>query len=98
MVFKPSEVTPLPERALAEIVREAGLPPGVVNLLHGDGQGIGAPLSCHPGIDKLSFTGSNPVGEAVMRAGPRPSPGAWRRATSGSTATRWRRPTPAGAA
>ncbi|WP_355660652.1 aldehyde dehydrogenase family protein [Halomonas salifodinae] len=68
VVFKPSEVTPLPERALAEIVREAGLPPGVVNLLHGDGQGIGAPLSRHPGIDKLSFTGSNPVGEAVMRA------------------------------
>ncbi|MBH8580826.1 aldehyde dehydrogenase family protein [Bisbaumannia pacifica] len=68
VVFKPSEVTPLPERALTEIVREAGLPPGVVNLLHGDGPGIGAPLSRHPGIDKLSFTGSNPVGEAVMRA------------------------------
>ncbi len=68
VVFKPSEVTPLPERALAEIVMEAGLPPGVVNLLHGDGESIGAPLSRHPGIDKLSFTGSNPVGERVMRA------------------------------
>jgi betaine-aldehyde dehydrogenase len=68
VVFKPSEVTPLPERVLAEIVIEAGLPPGVVNLLQGDGKGIGAPLSRHPGIDKLSFTGSNLVGEAVMRA------------------------------
>lgn len=68
VVFKPSEVTPLPEQVLAEIVTEAGLPPGVFNLLLGDGEGIGAPLSRHPGIDKLSFTGSNPVGEAVMRA------------------------------
>ena len=71
VVFKPSEVTPLPERVLAEIVMEAGLPPGVVNLLHGDGEGIGAPLSRHSGIDKLSFTGSNPVGEAVMQAAAR---------------------------
>lgn len=68
VVFKPSEITPLPERVLAEIVMEVGLPPGVFNLLQGDGEGIGAPLSRHPGIDKLSFTGSNPVGEAVMRA------------------------------
>ncbi|MBF7051924.1 aldehyde dehydrogenase family protein [Halomonas sp. KAO] len=68
VVFKPTEVVPLPEQVLCEIVLEAGLPPGVFNLLNGDGQGIGAPLSQHPGIDKLSFTGSNPVGEAVMRA------------------------------
>ncbi|MDR5886398.1 aldehyde dehydrogenase family protein [Vreelandella janggokensis] len=68
VVFKPSEITPLPERVLAEIVMEAGLPPGVLNLLLGDGEGIGAPLSRHPGIDKLSFTGSNAVGEAVMSA------------------------------
>ncbi|GAA0557202.1 aldehyde dehydrogenase family protein [Halomonas salifodinae] len=67
-VLKPSEVTPLPEQALAEIALEAKLPAGVLNLLHGDGEGIGAPLSCHPGVDKLSFTGSNRVGEAVMRA------------------------------
>ncbi|OAZ91490.1 aldehyde dehydrogenase family protein [Halomonas sp. G11] len=68
VVFKPSEITPLPEQMLAEVVMEAGLPSGVFNLLLGDGEGIGAPLSRHPGIDKLSFTGSNPVGEAVMRA------------------------------
>ncbi|MFC3291086.1 aldehyde dehydrogenase family protein [Modicisalibacter luteus] len=67
-VLKPSEVTPLPEQALAEIALEVGLPEGVFNLLHGDGEGIGAPLSQHRGIDKVSFTGSNRVGEAVMRA------------------------------
>lgn len=68
VIFKPSEITPLPECALAEIAVEAGLPSGVFNLLLGDGEGIGAPMSHHAGIDKLSFTGSNPVGEAVMRA------------------------------
>ncbi|MCE8051016.1 aldehyde dehydrogenase family protein [Halomonas daqingensis] len=68
VVLKPSEVTPLPERALAETALEIGLPPGVLNLLFGDGAGIGAPLAAHPGIDKVSFTGSNRVGEAVMHA------------------------------
>nr|WP_246404026.1 aldehyde dehydrogenase family protein [Halomonas stenophila] len=68
VVFKPSEVTPLPEQALAEIALEIGLPAGVLNLVHGDGEGIGAPLTAHPGVDKLSFTGSNAVGEKVMRA------------------------------
>ncbi|MGR2737126.1 aldehyde dehydrogenase family protein [Billgrantia sp. Q4P2] len=67
-VLKPSEVTPLPERALAEIAQEIELPAGVLNLLFGDGEGIGAPLAAHPGIDKVSFTGSNRVGESVMRA------------------------------
>ncbi|HSH49016.1 MAG TPA: aldehyde dehydrogenase family protein [Halomonas sp.] len=67
-VFKPSEVTPLPELALAEIAVAIDLPAGVLNLLNGDGEGIGAPLSRHPGVDKLSFTGSNAVGEAVMKA------------------------------
>ncbi len=70
-VFKPSEVTPLPELALADIALEIGLPPGVLNLLNGDGDGIGAPLSQHPGIDKLSFTGSNAVGEKIMQAAAR---------------------------
>ncbi|MDR5907385.1 aldehyde dehydrogenase family protein [Franzmannia qiaohouensis] len=67
-VLKPSEVTPLPEQALAEIAAEIGLPAGVLNLLHGDGEGIGAPLTAHRDVDKVSFTGSNRVGEAVMRA------------------------------
>lgn len=68
VVLKPSEVTPLPEQVMAEIALEIGLPAGVFNLLNGDGDGIGAPLSRHPGIDKISFTGSNRVGEAVMTA------------------------------
>lgn len=67
VVLKPSEVTPLPERVLGEIALEAGLPTGVFNLVFGDGQGVGAPLSRHRGVDRLSFTGSNPVGESVMR-------------------------------
>ena len=70
-VFKPSEVTPLPELALADIALEIGLPAGVLNLLNGDGDGIGAPLSQHPSIDKLSFTGSNAVGEKIMQAAAR---------------------------
>ncbi|MAX32591.1 MAG: aldehyde dehydrogenase [Halomonadaceae bacterium] len=69
--FKPSEVTPLPELALADIALEIGLPAGVLNLLNGDGDGIGAPLSQHPSIDKLSFTGSNAVGEKIMQAAAR---------------------------
>lgn len=68
VVLKPSEVTPLPERALADIALGAGIPAGVFNLLFGDGEGIGAPLSSHVGVDKVSFTGSNRVGAAVMRA------------------------------
>ncbi|WP_155829309.1 aldehyde dehydrogenase family protein [Halomonas huangheensis] len=68
IVFKPSEVTPLPENAVAEIAEAIELPAGVLNLVHGDGEGIGAPLSAHPGVDKLSFTGSNAVGERVMHA------------------------------
>ena len=67
VVLKPSEVTPLPERVLGEIALEAGLPTGVFNLVFGDGQSIGAPLSRHRGVDRLSFTGSNTVGESVMR-------------------------------
>lgn len=67
-ILKPSEVVPLPEQILAEIALEIGLPAGVLNLLNGDGEGIGAPLANHPGVDKVSFTGSNRVGEAVMQA------------------------------
>ncbi|WP_148254966.1 aldehyde dehydrogenase family protein [Aidingimonas lacisalsi] len=68
VVLKPSEVTPLPEQALADIASDIALPDGVLNLLHGDGEGIGAAMTAHSGIDKFSFTGSNAVGENVMRA------------------------------
>ncbi|MDI5984201.1 betaine-aldehyde dehydrogenase [Halomonas sp. M4R5S39] len=67
VVFKPSEVTPLTAMALAEILTEAGLPDGVFNVIHGDGR-IGALLTEHPGIDKISFTGEVGTGRKVMAA------------------------------
>ncbi|PRY64230.1 betaine-aldehyde dehydrogenase [Vreelandella songnenensis] len=75
VILKPSEVVPLPEQALADIALEIELPAGVLNLLNGDGEGIGAPLASHPGVDKISFTGSNRVGEAVMQAASRRTAG-----------------------
>ncbi|MEB0075571.1 aldehyde dehydrogenase family protein [Pseudomonas sp. CCI3.2] len=67
VVLKPSEVTPLPELELADIIAHCGLPPGVFNLVCGTGLGVGAPLAAHPGIAKISFTGSNAVGVQVMQ-------------------------------
>jgi betaine-aldehyde dehydrogenase len=71
MVLKPSELTPLTALELAGIVHEAGLPAGVLNVVAGSGQDAGAPLSEHPGIDKLAFTGSVPTGTRVMQAAAR---------------------------
>lgn len=68
VVLKPSEVTPLPELALMAILAACGIPPGVVNLVNGSGADVGAALSAHPGIAKISFTGSNAVGRMVMQA------------------------------
>jgi betaine-aldehyde dehydrogenase len=67
VVLKPSEVTPLPELELAAIIAESGLPAGVFNLVCGTGMAVGAALSGHPGIAKISFTGSNAVGVQVMQ-------------------------------
>ncbi|HWD30187.1 MAG TPA: aldehyde dehydrogenase family protein [Pseudomonas sp.] len=67
VVLKPSEVTPLPELALARIILEAGLPVGVLNIVCGTGIAVGAPLSAHPQVAKISFTGSNAVGVQVMQ-------------------------------
>lgn len=67
VVLKPSEVTPLPELALARIILEAGLPAGVLNIVCGTGLAVGAPLSAHPQVAKISFTGSNAVGVQVMQ-------------------------------
>src|SRR3989441_2692359 len=64
-VFKPAEDTPLLATILVEIFEEVGLPPGVLNLVHGLGEEAGAPLVAHPGIDVVSFTGSREVGTAV---------------------------------
>lgn len=65
MVFKPAELTPLTAVSLAEIYREAGLPPGVFNVVHGDAR-VGRLLTRHPGIDKVSLTGEVTTGRAVM--------------------------------
>ncbi|BCZ79640.1 betaine-aldehyde dehydrogenase [Paraburkholderia terrae] len=65
MIFKPSEVTPLSASKLAEIYLEAGVPPGVFNVVQGDGR-VGAMLSAHPDIAKISFTGGVETGKKVM--------------------------------
>lgn len=67
MVLKPSELAPLSAVVLAEILDDAGVPPGVFNLVQGDGEGVGAPLSAHPDVDMVSFTGSTRAGKLVMK-------------------------------
>jgi betaine-aldehyde dehydrogenase len=71
IVLKPSELCPLSCGELARFFHRAGLPPGVFNLVTGLGQEAGAPLSEHPGIDKLAFTGSEATGSRVMQAAAR---------------------------
>ncbi len=68
MVLKPSEIAPLDACILAEILHEAGVPPGVFNLVNGDGPTVGAALAAHPGIDMVSFTGSTRAGREVSVA------------------------------
>jgi len=68
MVLKPSEIAPFSGYLFAQILDEAGVPPGVFNLINGDGQGVGAPLSSHPDVDMVSFTGSTQAGIAVAKA------------------------------
>ncbi len=67
MVLKPSEVAPLSGIVWAEIMDEAGVPPGVFNLVNGDGPGVGVPLSSHPDVDMMSFTGSTRAGISVAK-------------------------------
>ncbi len=71
MVLKPSELTPLTALELADIAAAADVPPGVLNVVTGLGKDAGAPLSEHPGIDKLAFTGSVPTGRRIMQAAAR---------------------------
>lgn len=65
VVLKPAEETPLTVLRLAELALEAGLPPGVLNVITGDGPGAGAALVAHPGVNKISFTGSTEVGRLI---------------------------------
>ena len=67
MVLKPSEVAPLNALIFAEILHEAGVPPGVFNLVNGAGPVVGAALSAHPDVDMVSFTGSTRAGVEVAR-------------------------------
>ncbi|MGQ0573059.1 MAG: aldehyde dehydrogenase family protein [Pseudonocardia sp.] len=68
VVIKPSELTPLTTVALVRLFEEAGTPPGVVNLVLGDGPGVGAPLVSAPEVDLVSFTGGGATGRAILRA------------------------------
>jgi len=67
VVLKPAETTPLTALKLAEAIADAGLPPGVVNIVTGDGR-TGAALVRHPGVDKIAFTGSTEVGRLIRAA------------------------------
>lgn len=66
-VLKPSELTPLSAMLYAEMIHEAGFPPGVFNLVNGTGEEVGAALSRHPDVAMMSFTGSTRAGVAVSR-------------------------------
>jgi len=68
MVLKPSEYSPFSAVLWAKVMHEAGVPAGVFNLVNGDGQGVGAPLSTHRDIDMVSFTGSTRAGTEVARS------------------------------
>ncbi|WP_159499052.1 aldehyde dehydrogenase [Microbacterium sp. 18062] len=68
VVLKPAEQTPLSALRLVELALEIGFPPGVVNVVTGDGEGAGAPLSGHLDVDKITFTGENATGQKILEA------------------------------
>ena len=67
VVFKPASDTPLTATTFVEILLEAGVPPKVVNLVHGTGSGVGTPLVQHPDVNLISFTGSSAVGKTISK-------------------------------
>ena len=67
MILKPSEIAPMSGIIFAEIIHEAGFPPGVFNLVNGDGDGVGTDLSSHQDIDMISFTGSTRAGKLISK-------------------------------
>jgi phenylacetaldehyde dehydrogenase len=71
IVLKVAEETPLSALRLGEIMQEAGVPPGVVNIVTGFGATAGAALAAHPGVDKVAFTGSTEVGKLIVQAAAR---------------------------
>jgi phenylacetaldehyde dehydrogenase len=68
VVLKPAEQTPLSALRLGELALEAGLPPGVLNIVTGFGETAGAALAAHPDVDKIAFTGSTEVGKLIVHA------------------------------
>jgi aldehyde dehydrogenase (NAD+) len=68
VILKPASQTPLTALALGEIAVEAGLPPGVLNIITGPGSSVGQAIVEHPGIDKIAFTGDTSTGKGIMRA------------------------------
>jgi len=68
VVLKPAEQTPLTALRLGELIQEAGIPDGVVNIVPGYGETAGAALAAHPGVDKVAFTGSTEVGKLILQA------------------------------
>ncbi|KAL0253346.1 mitochondrial aldehyde dehydrogenase [Diplodia seriata] len=68
VVIKAAEQTPLSILYLGNLVKEAGFPPGVVNIVNGTGKDAGAPLVDHPDVDKIAFTGSTATAKHIMRA------------------------------
>src|SRR5438477_10879031 len=72
MVLKPSEIAPLSAYLFAQILHEAAVPPGVFNLVNGDGPTVGAAISSHPDVAMVSFTDPIPSGIGVAFAGPPP--------------------------
>jgi acyl-CoA reductase-like NAD-dependent aldehyde dehydrogenase len=68
VVIKPSEHAPVSTLGFAELIEQAGFPPGVVNVVTSNSRETGAALAAHPGVDKVAFTGSSATGRAVARA------------------------------
>ena len=68
VVLKPASATPLTALLFAELLTEAGLPPGAFQVVPGPGPVVGQAMAEHPGIDKISFTGETETGKAILRA------------------------------
>ncbi|WP_017775334.1 aldehyde dehydrogenase family protein [Paraburkholderia kururiensis] len=67
LVVKPAEITPLSALRIGELALEAGVPPGVLNIVTGKGKVVGDALVAHPGVDKVTFTGSPSVGRGILQ-------------------------------
>ena len=68
VILKPAEEAPLTSLRLGELALEAGVPPGVINIVPGYGETAGAALAAHPGVDKVAFTGSHVTGQSIVKA------------------------------